>query len=57
MTVFEAAALHVLSADIEDEIDVGAEMGGCFIMGYGFDFAQVDMEGFLQQEFAISCNA
>lgn len=57
MTVFDAAAFHVLAADIEEEVDVRAEVGRCLIVGNGFDFAQVEVQRFFEQRFAVARDA
>ena len=46
MAVLQAAAFHILSADIKDEIDIRAKMGSGLIMGYRFYFTKVDVQGF-----------
>lgn len=57
MTIFDAAAFHVLAADIEEEVDVRAEVGRCLIVGNSFDFAQVEVQRFFEQRFAVARNA
>ena len=57
MAVFDAAAFHVLAADIKEEVDVRAEVGRCLIVGNGFDFAQVEVQRFLEQGFAVAGDA
>ena len=54
MSVFQTAAFHILSADIENKIHLRAEVGRRLIMGNRFHLTQVDVEGFFQEKFAVS---
>jgi hypothetical protein len=54
--VFYLHALHILTADVEDKIDLGTEIFGTLIMGNGFNFADVNFQGFFDQTFTISGN-
>ena len=38
MAVLQLAALHILAANVEDEINIRAEMGRCLIVGDRFYF-------------------
>ena len=46
-------AFDVLTADIDDEIDVGAEMAGRLEMGDGLDETIIDAQRGLDEVFAI----
>ena len=47
-------ALHVLTADIDDEVHIGVEVGGGVVVGYRFHQAQVAVEGVLDQVLAVA---
>lgn len=57
MAVFDAAALHILTADVEEKIDVRAKMGSSLIVGDRFDFTEVEVQRFFEQGFAVPGNA
>ena len=49
-------ALHVLSADVQDEIHLGFEIFGPFKMGHGFNFTDIHLQGGLNQAFTVAGN-
>ena len=57
VAVFDAAAFHILTADVEEKIDVRAKMGSGLIVGNRFDFAKIQVERFLEQGFPVAGNA
>ena len=52
--VFHAKALHVLAADVEDELDSGKHLLGTAQMGDGLDLARVDVQGLQEQMLAVA---
>ena len=50
-------ALHVLSADVENAVDVRIEVGGSVIVCNGFHLAAVQLKGSLHQGFSIAGGA
>ena len=46
--------LHVLTADIQDERDVGAEALGCVCVGDGFHSVVVCVDGLCKELFAVT---
>ena len=48
VAVFDAAALHILSADVEKKIDVRAKRGCGLIVGNRFDFAKIEVQRFFR---------
>ena len=52
--VAHAQALHVLAADVEDELDAGEEGAGAAQMGDGLDLARVGLEGLDEQGLAVT---
>ena len=55
-TISDFHALHVLSADIQDEIYAGKELFSRLIVSHGLDDALVHVKAGLDQTFAIACN-
>ena len=47
-------ALHVLAADVQDELDVGQEFLGTAQVGDRFDLARIDAQGFEQEALAVA---
>ncbi len=52
--VAHAQALHVLAADVEDELHVGHERLGTAKVGHGLDLAGVGLEGLDEQGLAVA---
>ena len=52
--VFHAQALHVLTADVEDELDVGQHLTRAAQVGDGLDFAGIDAQSLEQQALAVA---
>ena len=52
--VADLEALHVLPADVDDEVHVGGEVTGGVEMGHCFDQAQVTGEGVLDEVLAVA---
>ena len=52
--VFDADALHILAADIEDTVYLGVEEGGGIIMGNGLDLTLIQKKGCLEQGLAVA---
>ena len=52
--VADLEALHVLPADVDDEVHVGGEVAGGVEMGHRFDQAQVTGEGVLDEVLAVA---
>ena len=46
-TIFDADALHVLAADVQDAVDVRIKVGGAVVVGDGLHLAVVELEGTL----------
>ena len=55
--VFDADALHVLSADIQDAVDFRVKESGRIVVGDGLDLSFVQKEGCLEQGFTVACGA
>ena len=55
--VVQDHALHILPTDIEDELDAWQERFCSAIVGNRLNFAFVDVEGFLDEPFAIARDA
>ena len=56
-SIFDAAAFHILSADIQNGGYVGKEMLRPAIMSHGFHFTDIGLEGPFDQFFAITGDA
>ena len=54
--VLNAAAFHVLSADIQNGGHVGKEMLGAPVVGHGFHFSHVRLQGPFDELFAVACD-
>ena len=52
--ILDADAFHILSADIENAVDLRVEKGSRIVVGNGLDFALVQAEGRFQKGFSIS---
>ena len=52
--VFDADALHVLSADVEDAVYLGIKESGGIIVGNGLYFTLVQKESRLEQGFTVA---
>ena len=55
--VLDAAAFHILAADIQNGGDVGKEMPGTPVVGHGFYFAHIRLESPLDEFFAVAGHA
>ncbi|MNO30967.1 hypothetical protein D3C76_209160 [compost metagenome] len=53
-TAADLDALHILPADVQDEIDLRHEFGGCLVMSNGLHFAAICTKRSLDQAFTIS---
>lgn len=53
-TVLDAAAFHVLSADVQNGGYIGKEMTGASVVGHGFHFAYIAGEGTLDEIFPVA---
>ena len=53
-SVADFKALHVLAADVDDEIHVGLEVGGRLVVGHGLHQPQVAGEGVFDQVLAVA---
>ena len=56
-TVFDLDTFHILTADIQNTVNVRREESCGVIMCYGFDFAFIQQKSCFHQGFAISCGA
>ena len=52
--VLDAQALHVLAADVQNELDAGQERLGAAQVRDGLDFARVGLEGLDEQRLAVA---
>ena len=52
--VADLKALHVLAADVDDEVHVGVEVGGGLVVGHGLHQALVAAEGVLDEVLAVA---
>ena len=52
--VADLEALHVLAADVDDEVHVGLEMGGGLVVGHGLHQAQIAVEGVFNKVLAVA---
>ena len=52
--VADLKALHVLTADVDDEVHVGLEVGGGVVVGHGLHQSQVAAEGVFDQVLAVA---
>ena len=55
--VFDPDTLHVLSADVQDTVDLRVEKGRRVVVGDGLDFALVQKERGLEKGFAVTGRA
>ncbi len=55
--VLDADALHVLSADVENTVNVGIEEGRRVVVRDGLDFALIQKESRLKQSFPVTGGA
>ena len=53
--VLDAQALHVLAADVQNELDAGQERLGAAQVRDGLDLAGVGLEGLDEQRLAVAC--
>ena len=53
-TIFDLEALHILTADVDDEVHVRHEVFCCREVGHGLHEAEVAAEGVLDQFFAVA---
>ena len=52
--VLDLDALHILSADIQDTVDLRVEEGSGVVVGDGLDLSLIQHKGSLHQRFAVS---
>ena len=50
-------ALHVLSANVKDTVNIGIEKGRGVVMSNGLNLAFVQVEGGFEQKLTVACGA